>query len=316
MKEVNKAYNIPQEVLYTVCLAAWNLCREHINEFANLKGFYTEAYIDSALVAVQSAKQRPDLVQTIAERKQARINLVNAARKVQANWQVLKLYITKAFDKEMTEIMLEAAGAGLYAKASLCNWSAVRNLTDLANTFIAKNIESLTANENMPASFQARFQSDGENCVSLSTIFCNVDMKKEMFTSARIDANNAIYLSVIEMLKDGQQIFRDNAALKRQFIFRYLVSLYKSESAASLKGHVVTDLNQPIEGVTIISKDQKYTTTTDAKGYYSISRIAEGAYTFMLTCTGYSPLEQVITFSAGTAINANFKLSNLMKKAA
>ena len=107
MKEANKGYNIPQEILYTVCLAAWNLCREHINEFANLKGFYTEAYIDSALVAMQSAKQRPDLVQTIAERKQVRINLVNAARKVQANWQVLKLYITKAFDKEMTEIMLE-----------------------------------------------------------------------------------------------------------------------------------------------------------------------------------------------------------------
>ena len=263
---------------------------------------------------MQSAKQRPNLVQTIAERKQARINLVNAARKVQANWQVLKLYITKAFDKEMAEIMLEAAGAGLYAKVSLCNWSAVRNLTDLANTFIAKNIESLTANENMPASFQARFQSDGENCVSLSTMFCNVDMKKEMFTSARIDANNAIYLSVIEMLKDGQQIFRDNAALKRQFIFRYLVSLYTSEST-SLKGHVVTDLNQPIEGVTIISKDQKYTTTTGTKGYYRISRIAS-AYTFMLTCTGYSPLEQVITFSAGTTVNANFKLSNLMKKAA
>jgi carboxypeptidase family protein len=316
MKEVNKAYNIPQDILYSVCIAAWNLCREHLNEFADLKAFYTEAYIDNALLAVQSVKQRPNLKQTIAERKQARTKLVNAARKVQANWQVLKLYITRAFDKEMADIMLEAAGAGLYAKASLCNWSAVRNLIALANSFIADNMETLTANENMPASFQARFQSDGENCENLSIVFCKIDMEKEKTTSNRKDANNAIYLSAIEMLKDGQQIFRNNAALKRQFIFRYLISLYKNEGAASLKGHVVTDLNQPIEGVTITSKDQKYTATTNAKGYYRINRIAEGTYTFILTYPGYSPLEQAITFSAGIAVNANFKLENFMKKAA
>ena len=34
MKEKNKKYNIPQEILYTVCMAAWNLCSEHLEKFA------------------------------------------------------------------------------------------------------------------------------------------------------------------------------------------------------------------------------------------------------------------------------------------
>jgi Carboxypeptidase regulatory-like domain len=126
----------------------------------------------------------------------------------------------------------------------------------------------------------------------------------------------AIYESVMEMLKDGQQIFKDDEAIKRKFTFSYLTSIFQGEGSASLKGYVTNNVGQPIPGATIISADQKYSATTGSNGYYKISRVAEGTYTFIITCPGYSPVEQVISFAAGTASNVDVQMTNLMKKAA
>ena len=309
-------YNAPQEILYSVCLAAWNLCSQYLQNFTDLKAFYTAAFVTDALQAVQNAKALPESRQTIAARKEARINLTNGTRQVQANWQLLKVYITKAFTADMVKTKLEAAGASLYTKASVDNWSAVRNLIDTANAFISANLDALTASDNMPAAFQTTFLNDGNNCIALSVTFAQINMEKQMATSAKIDANNAIYASLIEMLKDGQQIFKDDAATKKQFTFSYLVSLYQGDGSASLKGYIINNLNMPIEGVTVASADGKYSATTNAKGYYRISRVAEGVYTFNITCPGYTPLVQVITFAASTASKGDFEMANQMKKVA
>ena len=258
----------------------------------------------------------PDSRETLAARKEARINLGNGTRQVQANWQLLKVYITKAFAADMVKTKLEAAGASLYAKASLDNWSAVRNLIDTANGFITNNLEALTANDNMPETFPVTFNEDGVSCIELSVIFAQLNMEKQAATSAKTDANNAIYASVMEMLKDGQQIFKDDAATKKQFTFSYLVSLYKGDGSASLKGYIVNNLNLPVEGATILSADGKYSATTNARGYYRISRIAAGTYSFNITCPGYNPLVQVITFAASTTSRGDFEMANQMKKVA
>jgi hypothetical protein len=316
MKNLKIKYSTPQEILYSVCLAAWTLCSQYLSRFTDLKAFYTAPFVAGMFDAIQAAKQLPGSRQTTAARKVARINLSNATRQVLVNWQLLKVYITEAFDKDLVQTKLEAAGASLYSKASDGNWSAVRSLIDTANSFIAANIDELTNGENMPANFQDTFQSAGSNCIELSEIFAQADLAKEMATSIKIAANNAIYTSVIEMLKDGQQIFKQDAALKRQFTFSYLVSLYQGVGSASLRGTVVNSLGLPIQGVTILSADGKYKATTNAKGKYRINRIAEGTYTFTATCPGYAPVEQEITFAAGTASKADFEMVNQMKKVA
>ena len=65
------------------------------------------------------------------------------------------------------------------------------------------------------------------------------------------------------MLKGGQQIFKRDFTLKKQFIFNYLVSVHRGEGSASLKGYITDELDLPIEGVTVLSENQKYTATTD-----------------------------------------------------
>jgi hypothetical protein len=316
MNQTKKMYSTSQELLYTICLAGWNLCSQYLTNFAELKAFYTGAFIADAVQDVEAAKQLTPSRQSIGARKEARINLLNATKAVLNNWQLLKVYITRAFPNDMVQTKLEVAGASLFKKASLVNWSAVRDLIDTANAFIADNLTALTNNENMPPQFQATFQTDGDSCIALSVIFFDLDIAKQLGVNKKLDANNAIYSSLIEMMKDGQQIFKADEAIKKQFVFSNLVATHSGEGSASLTGYIVNANNQPVESVLIISRDQKYKATTNAKGHYRIGRIAAGNYTFSITCPGYSPIDQIITFNAGTASKANFELSNLMKKVA
>jgi hypothetical protein len=226
------------------------------------------------------------------------------------------VYIIKAFEESLVKTMLDAAGATLYARASLDNWSAVRSLIDTANIFIASNLAELTANGNMPADFQTTFKASGDACIDLSVIYPKANMEKEMATSVKVDANNAVYASAIEMLKDGQLIFKDDVMMKKQFTFDYLVRMHRGEGSASLKGYIVNSLNQPVAGAVVLSQDQKYTGTTDGRGYYRISRIAEGTYTFTISCPGYVPIVHTITFAVGTPKKGDFEMANAFKKVA
>ncbi len=316
MKQDNSLFGTAQEILYTVCFAAWNLCQQYLKDFAGLKSLYTKKFIADAVQAVQAAKDLPNVHQSVAARKAARIDLGNATTQVRDNWQLLKVYITKAYTKDMLQTKLNLAGASYYAKTTVNNWSSVRSLIDAANSFISDNMEVLMANQNMPADFQATFQSDGDTCTQLSTIFFSLNLAKKMATDAKTAANNAIYQSLMEMLKDGQQIFKADAAVKQLFVFRNLVASHKGEGTASLSGRMYNASKQPVEGAVIVSKDQKYTATTNEKGHYRIARIASGTYTFSITCPGYNPLEQTITFTAGIASRASFDLQNIMKKVA
>jgi hypothetical protein len=232
------------------------------------------------------------------------------------NWQLLKRYIIQAFDKNMVEVMLQAAGESFYKKATLYNWRAVRKLVDTSNVFVGQYLDALTSNGNMPAGFQTTFAAAGKNFMSLSESFFRIKMDKETATQKKLDANNAIYRNVIEMLKDGQQIFRNDFTAKNQFIFKNLVSMQRGEGSASLKGRIINSLNQPVEGITIQSQDEKYTATTDINGNYRITRIAAGTYTFLIAGEGYHSILQTITFAAGIGSRGDFVMEKEMQRVA
>jgi hypothetical protein len=316
MKTLTRMYGIPQVILYPICVAAWNLCSQYLQKFTALKAFYTEAFVTDALQAVQDAKQLPTSTQTVAFCKAARINLSAATRQVLANWKVLKGYIIIAFDENIVKSMLEAAGSAYYPKASVDNWGAVTNLIDEANVFITNHLEELTANNNMPPEFQTTFKTVSDNCIELSSIYFTASREKQRTTSQKVDANNAIYMSLMDMLKDGQLIFQDDPATKKMFIYSHLVSIYKKDHSSSLKGYIVDELGRPIENVSVLSLDEKYGAVTNSKGYYKISRVEAGTYTFNITCPGYEPISQSITFVTGTASKGDFAMTAVLEKVA
>ena len=71
---------------------------------------------------------------------------------------------------------------------------------------------------------------------------------------------------MIEKLKDGQQLFTDDAAIKKQFTFSKLIAVNMDEGSASLRGRIVNHFNLPVQRASIIPADQKYFAITDAKG--------------------------------------------------
>ena len=316
MKENKRPYGVTQEILYTLCMLAWKLCSEYLPKFTSLKAFYTEAFIADAQQAVRDAKQLPTSNQTKTFCKNARIKLSASTRQMLLSWKMLKGYIITAFDEREVKSMLEAAGASYYQKASVDNWTAVRTLIDEATIFIAEHLAELTANDNMPADFQASFKAAGDNCIALSSVYSDATLQKQRTTSLKVAANNAIYSSLTDMLKDGQLVFQDAPATKRQFIYKHLVSNYRKEHSASLKGYIVDELGRPVEGVAVLSVDEKYGTVSDSKGYYKITRIEAGTYNFNITCFGYEPLLLTFNFAAGVSTKGDFAITSIMKKVA
>lgn len=98
----------------------------------------------------------------------------------------------------------------------------------------------------MPGGFQASFQANGYQHQSIY--------------------KHAIYANVIEKLKDGQQLFIDDAAIKKQFTFSKLIAVNMDEGSASLRGRIVNNFKLPVQRASIIPADQKYFAITDAKG--------------------------------------------------
>ena len=314
--QLKKFFSCTKELLYTVCTACWNNCSNNLTAFTNFKALYTPQYVTDALQAVQDAQALPDSVAAIAARKAARVQLIQASDGVKACFQALKMYIAQAYTKDMVPSMLDAAGFRFYKKASANNWSAFRSLIDAANNFITANLDQLTANNNMPATFPAAFQSAGAGFVEQSTIFFAVDSAKKLAVSNKTEANNAIYESCISMLKDGQQIYKDDEAMKALFVFSEQVAAHKGAITGSAFGYLKNDAKLPIAGATITSKEMGYTAVSNAKGYYSIKRMVEGTYTLTFSCPGYAPQDVTVTVVAGVRTKATVTLASAMKKVA
>lgn len=302
--------------MYTICLACWNSCNNYQTDFATFKALYTPAFIAAAIQKVKDAQALPDSRQVIAARSAARLNLIEAADAVKINWQVLKAYITQAYSKEVAPAMLEGAGASLYKKVSADNWSAVRSLINAANSFIAQNLSTLTDNANMPETFPGVFQSAGENFVDLSITYFDIDNAKKMVVTQKIEANNAIYESVISMLKDGQQIFKDDVAVKNLFVFDKQLATRKGTGSASLSGYIKNDAQLPVSGALIASNVLDYQAFTDSKGYFSIKHMVAADYNITVTFPGYVSAEQQVSLTAGVASKMSLTLANAMKKVA
>ena len=314
--KLSKNYGCTKELLYTVSLACWNSCSHYQTDFAGFKALYTPEFIADAIQKVKEAQAIPDSRQAIAARAAARVNLIETGGTVKVNWQALKAYITQAYSKEMAPAMLEGAGASLYKKVSGDNWSAIRSLIDAANNFMTQNLNTLTDNANMPATFPAVFQTSGENFVNLSVTYFDVDNAKKMVVTQKTEANNAVYESVISMLKDGQQIFKDDVAVKNLFVFDQQLSVRKGATPASLGGYIKNESKMPVLGASIASSELNYQAFTNTKGHFSIKRMVAGVYNITVTCPGYAPFTQQVTLTAGVAFKLNLTLENVMKKVA
>ncbi len=284
-------YNCTQAELYAVARTGWNSYAEHLPSFSAMRGYYKASFGIDALSYVNQAELLPDDQARYAQTEVLRTELISLATQCLHNWQLLKRYISTSFAEPAIKPRLEEAGSLRYEKAAAFNWDELKMMNVQAFNFLNTHNAALTSNDNMPASFITTFENDAIAYTDKLQTFLDSEELAVQATDLKIIANNEVYSSLITMFKDGQEIFKTNDAIRRQFVFDTVLGIVSGPGIAGIRGTVTDSIsNSPLSNVTIIISENGLTTTTDSEGKYLLSPMASGTYTIKLSLSGYQDL--------------------------
>jgi hypothetical protein len=304
-------YPCTQAELYTISKLAWKSVKQHLADFSDFKAKYDLAFIAARTAEIDAAENLPDDQARSSIAEMYRIQMSESAEKCLNAWQKLKRYIIEAYPEALHKPQLEAAGSEIYVKASQNNWDSVRALTVSASNFINNNSSALSANQNMPASFQTQFDTLKSDFEMQHQLFLDSQETATQQTHEKITANNEVYAQLIKMCLDGQEIFRKDESLKRQFIISDLLYLASGAGTAGVKGYITdTQTGLPLDAVIVSIYGSTKTTTTDTDGKYELLQMAKGFYTLKFEKTGY--ITQEITnfeIKIGTVSQKDIQIS-------
>jgi hypothetical protein len=227
MAEEKQAFNCTRIELRTVAKTGWNSVEANLAAFAAFKLKYTATFIVAKRTEITTAQNLPDYQSRTAELEVMTVELKKAAQAGRALWQKLKRYIEDAFEKAHHKARLEEAGALLYDKAGRDNWEFVAELMQKGDKFIDDHLTELTAGDNMPPTFETTF-GDGKS--DFDTQFQAFLDEKEAIVVAsenNLKAHNVVHGSIMSAMDDGKEIFRDEVALRKQFVFDTVLALIR-----------------------------------------------------------------------------------------
>lgn len=272
-------YNCTQPELYAVARTGWDSYSDNLPAFGAYRGYYDAAYATAALAAIDAAELLPDAQARYANTEVYRTELIVLADNCLARWQTLKRYILTSFPEPAQKARLEEAGSLRYEKARGYNWEELRMMNISASTFLITHNAALSAGNNMPLAFIASYNTAAASFAAKMQQFLNSEEQGVIDTNTKITANNAVYATLINMFKDGQEIFKTQEEIKRQFVFDTVLGLITNPGAAGLRGKVISAQDLlPIANATIEILNTSYTTNTNAEGNYLIKPLATGSY--------------------------------------
>jgi len=283
-------YNCSQQSLYAVCRSGWASCTTYLADFAAFSPTYTAPFIATQIAAVNAAEALADEEQRTEDSRTLRVNLKNKAAEGMEMWQRLKRYITKAYAADQVDIKLDAAGQSHYARSLKDDWGAVSRLLTDGVAFATANTADLTAGNIMPATFPAAFAAIKTDYDALHASYITASQTDEVETQTKIEANNSIFASVMDMFADGQRIFKKNEAVKKLFTFDQVLLNVEGPGNQGIKGNVViagTD-NPVTSGEVSFNGPSNKTVEIDEDGHYECPQLAAGLYNMLVTAPGFS----------------------------
>jgi hypothetical protein len=295
-------YNCNTQELYSAARLGWDSCSEQLTDFTAFKAKYTATYITAQLAEIDTAANLPDDQARAAKAESERINLTQIADTCLANWKKLKRYIADAFSTEQQKPNIESAGSQYYEKAGNYNWDSLQGLLTAGQTYIAANLAALQANQNMPAAFATSFSTDKTAFDNLHQQFLQSEELSQQGTEAKVIANNKVYSNLISMFLDGQEIYKTNEVIKKQFVFDQVLNLVSGTGTAGIKGYVTADkTNTPIQGAIVAIEQNGKSATTDQDGKYQILQVGANTYNIKIGAEGYtSKLIENVVIKTGT----------------
>jgi hypothetical protein len=302
-------YNCTQQELYTIAETATNSLEQHLSDFGNFKPKYDTTFVASLKSQITATRNLPDNQARNSVAETARVELIDLNTGVLNKFQALKRYIVDAFPPSQHKIQFNAAGQPFYSKAVQLNWDSTKGLLSSALLYITNNTVKLTADQNMPVTFENDFFSIKAAFEAKHQEFFQAEEDAHIQTQAKINANNLLYNTVVKFCLDGQEIYKKDEAVRKQFVIADLLLLASGPGVAGFKGKVTNAITgQPIQGVEVAIQYSDKMVTTDEEGKYAITQVASGNYTVIVSKNAYDTQtiqQQVIV---GTVSTLNIQL--------
>ena len=223
-------YTCSQSELYAGLEIAWNSQSEHEAEFIAENTTYTAGLSVTRLAAIAAAQALPDGQARGADAEDFRISLIEKLDVVLGKWNSLDGYIKKAFKGEHYKPRIEQAGKQYYEKATQKNWDQAKQLLVSMTSFLTAHGGALVTDGGMPATFAASVAAIKTIFEDLYKDFKDAEQDSKEQTDAKINANNAIYKDGRDMMEDGKNIFRKNAAVRDRFIWERILELVSTQT--------------------------------------------------------------------------------------
>lgn len=307
-------FNCAQAVFVVVVETILNSMEEFLPLITPRRSKYKKEWITARRKELADADALPDEAARQSVSSIIRAELLALNVQCCNAWQELADYIREAFAPNIVDIQLKAAGYERYEKAAKPNWPETKAMMKSANDFLKANLEKLTANENMDAGFADEFSA---LVTAFNAKLSAYESSKEavsVASDAKTDAFNAVYDTIRPMMDFVQKIFRDNEAVRTQFVFSNVVDRVSGSGLAGARGTVTNSANSlPIEGVLVemwLASNPAiiYTTLTDVDGKYLINS-PSGDYKLKFSAEGYVTSEATsITVAVGTVSAFNHQL--------
>lgn len=235
-------YECTQLELYAVCRIGLSSYREQLADFTAFKAFYTTPWGNTFEDAINAAAELPDFQTRDEPSETAAIVLGEKGTECVNKWQDLKRYITTTTGWEnFQKPKLEAAGSTLYEKASHENWEVLKGLMITAYSFIDNNETELEADDNMPGTFKAQFETLRDDYSELYDNFTDAEQDSKGGTDEKVEANNAINDTLAVMFGDGQAVYRNNQTMKERFTFDIVLELVRGSKGKTLTVEIPAD---------------------------------------------------------------------------
>ena len=305
MEPVKPKFRCSMDALYEGCDQLAINVLEELVKMAAFKAKYTVAAVDDFKAKIKAARKMDDDEQRAAKHELLRLALKKLTQEdIKTKLGALRLYIRDAYeDVEVREVNLTTAGFNDFERAMNLNWEVLRTVMEKANKFVNENTADLVAGNNMPVTFEGELSALKDEIDTKIPQFLNTRENAPQGTEAKIVASNEIYDIAISICEDGQFVFKDAAAKRKQFVWDDIMEIVTPTGKAGLRFDVKEQgTNLPLAGVTAkLQKegDVEITTTTDADGKGKFENMQAGFYGGKLVLNDFVSLEFELEITVG-----------------
>ena len=293
MKKLRSIFNGPFLIMYAVALVIWENVITYLSFFTAFDAAYTAQTAENAIKAIEAARLLPDAAARRAESKRLRKLLRITGKKCCNNFLTLLAYIEKSFPEAEWEAVRQTAGYEGYKKAAKGNITQLIALNTAALTFISNNAEVLQAG-GMPAGFISDITKDANAFGKLNGSYTAAIQLQREETNAKIVANNIIYTTLVNMLKDAKIIFINDPAMLAFFTYKTIAVRFKKEGKTGYRFILKEQGSEaPVQNAPIFIQPGNIAIATNKKGVALIELQKDIFYSYTIMVPGFNSISKV-----------------------